>query len=249
MYLMLFTTNLRLAITATALIGVSAFDFDRNLRRGVVAASIDTIHRDNPRELSPARGTSIKALVLLIRFSNHVDRVLPNVTYYEDLCNNKMAPYLKQQSYNVYQFTCHVEDWFTTQNTEAYYAQGESGLVGQPAIQDMFRPKLDALDATTGGGVGSLEYWGQFDSDMDGTIDSLMIFHSGYPAEFPGDDCETGAAAINRIFSQGHPYAKVPGGWQSADGNFQLSGVSVNSGLTGTCNGNPAGMGIVSLHH
>jgi hypothetical protein len=197
-----------------------------------------------PRALSSSHG-SFQALVLLIRFSNHVDRVLPNITYIQDLCSQQIAVYYKQQSYSQYQMTCHVEDWYTTKNTEAYYSKGISGQVGSVGIQEMFRPKLDALDAAAGGGTGSLTYWGQFDADMDGLIDSLFVFHSGYPAEFSGADCETGALAKNRIFSQGHQGERDPGGWQSADGNFALSGMSVGSALNGVCKLKPANMGIV----
>ncbi|GKY93006.1 hypothetical protein MPSEU_000269100 [Mayamaea pseudoterrestris] len=241
-----FATALMSLATYTISLAAANPSINQPLRH---AHSHDTALEQNQRDLSPALGTSIRALVLLIRFTDHANRVLPNVTYYDDLCNNKIAPYLKQQSYGLYQSTCQVEDWFTTANTEAYYAQGKSGQITEPAIHEMFRPKLDALDALAGTGTDSLDFWGQFDSDRDGTIDSLFIFHSGYPAEFPGDDCETGATFVNRIFSGGYNGERVSGGWESADGNFGLSGFSITSGLTGTCNGNPCGMGIATHEH
>jgi hypothetical protein len=199
------------------------------------------------RALGPSKGT-FQVLVLLIRFSDHANRVLPNSTYYDQLCNQQMAPYLKQQSYGQYQIKCHVEDWFTTQYTEAYYAKGVRGYVGQPDNQELFIPKLNALDSAAGGGFGSLEYWGQFDADMNGRLDGLLVFHSGYGAEFPGTDCETGATSANRIVSQGHAGEAISGGWQSADGNFLLGGMAIVTGLRQTCNGNPVNMGIVSQH-
>lgn len=109
------------------------------------------------RRLNPSIG-QFKVLVLLIRFSDHVDRVLPTRDYFESLFNggiqpdvNKIGPikdWFRYVSLGKYRVQFDVRDWYTTKETEAYYSKGASGLIGNDAIQEMFKPALDLVDAS-----------------------------------------------------------------------------------------------------
>lgn len=101
------------------------------------------------RRLNPSTGT-YTFLILLVQFTNHADRVLPPKEYYEELCNGSgpsgvneigsISEYLSENSYGSFNVRCVVEDWRFTDNTEAFYADGASGLLGSNRGQDFFVP-------------------------------------------------------------------------------------------------------------
>ena len=68
---------------------------------------------------------NINALIVLVQFPDHTkDRTLPPRAYFQTMCEQNIAPYLLQQSYNQYNVTCHVQDWKMTNNTESYFSEG-----------------------------------------------------------------------------------------------------------------------------
>lgn len=184
----------------------------------------------------------IRVLVLLIRWSEHGSRELPTPDVYEAICG-EMGDYFRQQSYNQYNIVdCDVQDWFSVGLSEQEFSQGKSGQLGD-ASEQFFWSKLDAMDQAAAA-AGDLTFWNQYDADVDGKIDALLVFHSGYGAEFPGADCQTGTTSNNRMFSQGHS-ASV-NGWESGFDtlSYLLSSYAIVAGLRGTCNANPPTLGL-----
>jgi M6 family metalloprotease-like protein len=187
------------------------------------------------RRLSPAEGT-ITALVLLLRFSDHANMDLPSREYFQKLCDEQIKDYMNKQSYGKYEIvTCNVKDWMTTDNTEAFYANGERGLRGSVDTTLMFQPLLTNLDQAG-------EEWTQYDSNRDGVIDAVLVIHSGYASEQgPGPGC--GAPdPMNRIYSQGHMGSSA---WLSQNGLATLGGFAIASAWDRVCVDRPAGIGIM----
>lgn len=83
--------------------------------------------------------SSLKNLALLIRFADHQNRVLPDPSQYEILLNGPAGPgtiaptgsvndVFLANSYGSFQLNSTVTPWITVSRTEAYYADGKSGL-------------------------------------------------------------------------------------------------------------------------
>jgi hypothetical protein len=134
------------------------------------------------RRLTTLSGDNLKVLVLLLRFTDHADRALPPVSYFETLFNGKgpsdinpvgsIREYMSSNSFGKYNVTFDIQPWATTANTEAYYSGGESGLRGAEKGQEMIKPLLDALD-------NQGYNWASLDSDGWGDLDHLVVIHSG----------------------------------------------------------------------
>ena len=161
---------------------------------------------------------NVKNLVVMIRFSDHVGRTLPSVADVDVLFNAvggdpTLAPtgsikdVYFENSYG--QMTLNslvnpgIGDWITVSNTEAYYANGQSG---DSTLWQALREALNTLD--------SVIDFNDYDLDNDGRIDSIAFIHSGYGAEWGGTDA-FGASQANRIWS--HRWAIQPQ-WNSNDG-------------------------------
>jgi M6 family metalloprotease-like protein len=192
------------------------------------------------RHLSPSIGDNIRILVILVRFSDHESRVLPPREYIEELFNGdgvsdinvvgSIKEYLRYASLGKYRVQFDVRDWHTAPNTEAYYSFGQSGLVGNVKIQEMFSAALDAAQASGVNWVdGYISDWG--------IINHLVVIHSGYAAESgPKNPCLSNEPPNNRIWSQGT--ASSPEGWQSPD-FYQVNGFAIGSAFQPpSCNGN-----------
>lgn len=110
------------------------------------------------RHLSPSVGQGIRILVVLLRFSNHADRALPSRDYFDEMFNGNnvsdinpvgsVKEYMRYSSLGKYRVQYDVRDWHTAPNTEAYYSQGQYGLLGNVKIQPMFYTAMDAIDAS-----------------------------------------------------------------------------------------------------
>lgn len=148
----------------------------------------------------------VKNLVILLRFSDHASRVLPSRAEFETLFNAAapdpvIAPtgsvnaFYKENSYNQLDLQSHVVDWVTLPNTEAFYADGQSGL--SVRIRQAIRDGLNLVAAS--GVVDFSDFDNENGGTGDGWIDSITFVHSGYAAEFGGT--AGGAAAGDRIWS------------------------------------------------
>jgi len=179
-----------------------------------------------PRSNIAPSGT-VKNLVILCRFSDHTLAAHTRTpAEFETIFNTVgghpvLAPtgsvkdYYKEASYGILTLNSTVIAWVTLPQTEAYYANGSSGLGGSyPANpQGMVRDALVAADG--------LVNFGQFDMDNDGFVDALTIIHSGYAAE-------TGGGAGNWIWSHRWSLFSLPGGrWTSSDVNGNGTSVKV----------------------
>jgi Immune inhibitor A peptidase M6 len=219
-----------------------------------------------------------RVLVILCQFQDHAanpnwQQQLPSREYFETLFNGgnnnssttsgtpvdddtsrSIAEYLRFNSMNAYRVEFNVvSSWQTTNNTEAYFSQGQAGRVGLDELQHIFTPILDQMDrdgfdwtlydqagGSSGGSDGS-------NDGSDGILDHLVVIHSGAGAEF-GDalgPCSTnndGASSssivfapyLDRIWSQGAGTVANP--WTSSrpeTGGIQLGGFTI-AGAFGT---------------
>lgn len=94
-------------------------------------------HANRRRQLS--NQSRLKNLVLLIRFADHNDRVLPPPSHYKLLMSGPAGPgtiaptgsvndVFMANSYGSFQLESTVTEWITVSRTEAYCADGKSGL-------------------------------------------------------------------------------------------------------------------------
>lgn len=201
---------------------------------------------NGPVERSLLKSTgSFRVLVILVQFPDHKGRTLPERSHFEKLCRDEMTPYLQHQSYGQYQIIdCDVKDWEVTTKNEAAFAGGVSNL--KPTVQaaEFFLPVLDKLQAKN-----AID-WNKYETDGDGQIDALLVYHSGYAAEQGlGKSC--GAThPSTRIFSQGHR-ASNNNFWYGNKGGPQLarvSGFAIASAFDRVCDGvaTPATMGVMT---
>ena len=159
-----------------------------------------------------------KNLVILVRFADHANRKLPPVSDFNELFDNVLqgsaiAPaggvrqYLRMNSYGSLDLESVVYGWINLPETEAYYADGQSGL--SDAFPRALFHALDAIDAAD-------FPWSDLDQNGDGLIDSLTLMHSGYAAEW-GQTDSNGQAMSNRIWSH-HWTLPRSRRWKSSSG-------------------------------
>ena len=181
------------------------------------------------RHLSPSVGQEFRVLVVLVRFSNHVGRDLPTREYIDKLFNENgtsdvnpigsLKEYFRFASLGKYRVQFDVRDWHTAPNTEAFYSQGQSGLIGSVKIQEMFYAAMDAAEAA------GIDWFDGYINDW-GLLNHLVVIHSGYPAEDGALSCLSSEPPQNRIWSQGA--ASAPEGWLSKD-FYQVNGFAIGS--------------------
>ena len=201
----------------------------------------------------PTTGHNVTALVLLVRFPEHASRQLPSPTYIDTLCNTNMSNYLRRQSYGKYSVQrCHVatDDWFTVPYSQALYSNTLSNLVGHEYASSFFLPALDHWAETH---QNNTHLWSStLDSNQDGAIDIVLVFHSGYGAEF-GRGAACGVEdARERIHSQGH-VTSPPDVWsvsffgnRSSSSRLRLGGYAITSAFEWVCEDTPATLGIAT---
>jgi hypothetical protein len=108
------------------------------------------------RRLNTSLGQSLRVLVVLLRFSDHVDRILPDKAYFEELFNDdgttdknvvgSAKEFFRYNSLGKYRVHYDVRDWHTAENTQAFYSKGQYGLIGNVPMQEMFYTAMDAID-------------------------------------------------------------------------------------------------------
>ena len=186
----------------------------------------------------------VPVLVLLMRFTDHVDRILPTPSEYEILFNsdatdNSSAPtgslksWLLANSYNQFSIDATVIDWQVTNDTEAVYANNNSGL--STFFAGSFYHILQNLE-------NSDFDFTNFDANNDGYVDSFVVIHSGYAAEYGGEDCNTNATMLDRIWS----HATSGMDWVSKKTGIATKTYMVSSGLRGMCDSKIARMSVIA---
>jgi len=189
---------------------------------------------------------TIKNLVVMVRFSDHVGRTLPSVADVDVLFNSTgghptLAPtgsvkdVYFENSYGQMTLNSDVNpgigDWITVSNTEAYYANGQSG---DSTLWLALREALTALDNA---GLNFKDY----DANNDGRIDSIAFIHSGYGAEWGGTDAY-GTPYQSRIWS--HRWAIQPQ-WNSNDG-VSVYDYHISPGVWGTSGSAIGRIGVIA---
>ena len=186
-----------------------------------------------------ARG-AIKNLVVLMRFSNHTRRTLPVPEDLSTIFNAVggdpvLAPtgsvrdaYL-ENSYGVVQLNSTVLAWVTLPQSEAYYANGQSG---DSTYWEALASALDMIDPVVD--------FRQFDADNNGYIDAIDFLHSGYGAECGGTDVD-GAYYTDRIWS--HRWTMYPT-WTSREG-VSVSDYHTEAALWGLSGSAPVRIGVI----
>jgi M6 family metalloprotease-like protein len=177
--------------------------------------------------IPPSTGT-LKNLVVLCIFSDHVQGVHTHPPLDYDILMNAvgghptLAPtgsvhdYFEEVSYGKLDLQSTVTVWVVLPHTEAYYANGTSGL-GNTYPKNAQGMVVDAMNL-----VDPLVDFSQFDANNDGHIDAITIIHSGYGAEF-------GGGGGNRIWSHKWDLSILIGGvWLSQDVNQNGAQVGVS---------------------
>lgn len=193
---------------------------------------------------------ALRNLVILIRFANHQERVLPNASDYDVLLNGPggegtLAPtgsvndVFLSNSYGLFYLNSTIYPWVTVSMPESYYADGSSGTTGTQ-IFEAIHEVLNVIDSDP-----SIDL-SEFNTDFnqgDGYIDAITVIHSGFGAEFGGVDCD-GAKESDRIWS--HSWFMTTGDWTSQDGTVSVSRYHINPGLWGVCGSNISRIGVIA---
>jgi M6 family metalloprotease-like protein len=171
----------------------------------------DLLH--SQRHLNVAQGTDLRVLVLLIKFSNHVNLEVPPRDYFEELFNGEgtseinpvgsVKEWLRYNSLGKYRVHFDVREWEVTDNTEAHYAGGTSGW-GQP-LDQIFAPILTKFDL-----AGSVDWFNGY-VDESGYFNHLVVLHSGFVGE-TGDRPCVPEKGMDRIWSNG-AFTGGPDSW------------------------------------
>jgi M6 family metalloprotease-like protein len=196
------------------------------------------------RTLASIQSTgNLKVLVLLLQFDNHRIRSVPNPSIVESFFNSNerdsvnfptgsIKTYLKINSHNSLTINADILPWFTVDQTEQECSFGNLGL--RKDFQKCFRPILDSLDELHNDQNHSFD-WKDYDENSDGMIDSLVVLHSGYGAEYGHID-PSGAGADNRIWSHSigpQPEESESSSWISQQYSIKLGSYSVASTFHG----------------
>eukprot|EP00978_Attheya_sp_CCMP212_P043788 scaffold291813_cov55-Attheya_sp.AAC.1 len=203
----------------------------------------------NRRKLIRATGT-VKNLVILLRFADHVNRTQPTEEYIDIMFNgydgyHRAAPtgsvrdVFLQSSYGQLTIETTVYPWITLNHTEAYYAAERNGK--NWFLKGALHDALNIIDADPDFDIS------QFNSDYDEGdiyIDAISFLHSGYGAEFSGTDCY-GTGRGGRIWShktQLYP-GRFPGLWTSKDEKVTVEAFHIEPAVYGKCASNVAHIG------
>ncbi len=127
----------------------------------------------------------LKPLVLLVDFPDNSSQVHPAFfdTLVFSLESNSVRDYYREISYgnlDIIPITYPSEiGWFEAPQTYQYYANHQNGLGNYPQNSQKLVEDLVEL-------VDSAVDFSQYDSDLDGFVDALIVVHSGTGAEFSG---------------------------------------------------------------
>ncbi len=200
--------------------------------------------RPGPRGVFALGAGSVKNLVLLLRFSDHgpsgQNRTLPSVLDVGKIMNavggdpvlaptGSVRDHYLEGSYGQFTIDSTVVGWLDMPHSESYYANGSSGLT--TLTWDLITDALAAADP--------LVDFADFDEDSDGWVDAITFLHSGYGAEWGGND-QYGTNYVNRMWS--HKWT-IPT-WTSAEG-VQVGDYNISPGLWATSGSNPGRIGVV----
>ena len=125
-----------------------------------------------------------------------------------------------------------MADWVTIDFTEAFCADGNSGL--STPFQTCLKNALTKVDAQIN--------FTKFDLDGDNWIDAIGFLHSGYGAEFGGIDAFS-TPYNNRIWS--HKWELFTGIWTSAEG-VSVNNYHISPSVWGTSGSSIGRIGVIA---
>jgi M6 family metalloprotease-like protein len=203
-----------------------------------------SMNRISPQSVLLGSGTK-KMLMIPFKFSNHLERVLPSTENLTTVMNNEGAhelcpagsvkDYFLANSFDLFEIDSTVAPWVTVPKTEVYYANGYYGESLRSHV--MIRDALNALEST---GFN----FTNFDTDMDGNIDAIGFFHSGYDAAFDWSD-EYGTSAVDRIKSHLWTLYSLPGGKWTSKSGISVAKYHISSSLWSTGNSEIVHIGTI----
>ena len=206
-------------------------DFD--LARRQLAAE----REDRQRKLSGVKDGKMLNLVLPIQFADHPRDELPPESVIQTLFNavnghQTVAPTgsirdaFYQSSYGQLTVVSSVVPWIKLPQPQKYYAGGKSGFV--PAFQEALTGALDFLENNPNFSFKD------FDANNDGRIDAITYVHSGYGAEWGGQDCTASKSGVgDRIWS--HKWRLAPKTWTSRKDGVEVVDYHISPALHGRC--------------
>jgi len=262
-------------------------DDDSGPSSGLVVQAASTLRALLPATNTPPASIATAAattttgvmnnLVILVRFADHVNRELPSRADVHRLYNSMSAGPMFDPTDAViptgsvrqfYKVTSHdtlgvqtvVSDWITLSKPERYYGKSNDDVKFKEGI-------LEALDKLDESGFFTDYYTTQlFDnSSSSSSIDAFGILHSGYDAANDKNDCRTGAAPDERIWShkgglagvwkptstssssqqQQQPRQQQQQQKQRQDGDITIQQYYTSSALRGTCNADIVRIGVL----
>ena len=187
---------------------------------------------------------NVRKLVLLLRFKGHEDRQLPTPEIYDIVFNRigghedyatsgSALDYSMEVSYGKMAIRTHTVNWIDLPETEQYYAKGVSGDGDRMA--EAIRFALAHADQN------ELIDFRDFDRNGDGYADLFSVLHSGYGAEFGGDDVH-GVPHTDRLWSH---KSRIPY-WTSRKSHVRVSDYSMSTGLRGVKGSAPCRIGLLA---
>jgi M6 family metalloprotease-like protein len=222
---------------------------------------VDTVKRSRDIE-DLTTATSIEAdhtynvLVVLVQWTNHLSLTLIEPSAIEEMWNGvglgdnykggSISNWTAVNSHGKWKTHATVTDWIVADNTERYYAAGDSGIPGgnEPSFDLAVEYIMHQLDAT-----GTINF-GDFDQDNNGVLDSVMIIHSGYDGAEGGEDCnDPTATPEHRIHSLARYGSNI--NWVSSGTFLTLGNYATDSAFLGVCGStiNRIGVPIHELMH
>jgi len=200
------------------------------------------------RRLQVVRSTGkIKVLVILMQFDDHQDRDLIDPTDVSTLFQaegqdedtiptGSIKTSFWINSYRTLEIDALVVPWRVVGFAERDCLFGNSGMSKE--FQRCFWPILDLLDELHLDPSHAFN-WADFDKNVDGFIDSMVVMHSGYGAEWGGVD-PNGKTSDQRIWSHSVPAQEDT--WRSPSFMIDVGAYSVTSVFRGV-----EGSGIARL--
>jgi len=133
-----------------------------------------------------------------------------------------------------------VTNWIPVSHTESYYGNGNHGF---SKFKEAIIEALQQLDAESDD--SDFDY-NNFDLNDDNTLDGLGLLHSGYGAEFGGDDCY-GTINTDRIWSHkgGLSWTSSSSGRSIDAPPVKVNRYYVSSSLRGKCSNKIVRMGVI----
>lgn len=200
------------------------------------------------KQSAPRNTGTIRAVVILVKFSDHADREMPSSDDIDFLFNGhgnhtELAPtgtlqtFFELQSFGKFKVKGDVQDWIVAPYPEEYYSYDNFGLTAHFA-----KCAYGALDKMDQDGVD----WSQYDQDGDGVLDSVVIFHSGYVAEGGGTDCINNRShGDHRIWSHATSVLDGSDAWYSSDQSVRIGIYATTSAVRGVCGSEIQRIGII----